>query len=92
MELLTFLPLIIIMGAFMFFASRRQRKAMQASVVTRRVGAVGWLPWPGPISWNLACRPVGADVPSTLECHRLGAGGGVAGVPAHRRDSGVVGR
>ena len=30
MELLTFLPLIIIMGAFMFFASRRQRKAMQA--------------------------------------------------------------
>jgi hypothetical protein len=30
MELLTFLPLIIILGAFMFFASRRQRKAMQA--------------------------------------------------------------
>jgi preprotein translocase subunit YajC len=32
MELLTFLPLIIIMGAFMFFASRRQRKAMQATI------------------------------------------------------------
>lgn len=32
MELLSFLPLIIIMGAFMFFASRRQRKAMQATV------------------------------------------------------------
>jgi preprotein translocase subunit YajC len=32
MELLSFLPLIIIMGAFMFFASRRQRKAMRATV------------------------------------------------------------
>ena len=32
MELLSFLPLIIIMGAFMFFASRRQRKAMQATI------------------------------------------------------------
>ena len=31
-QLLGFLPLIIIMGAFMFFASRRQRKAMQATV------------------------------------------------------------
>ena len=28
----SFLPLIIIMGAFMFFASRRQRKAMQATI------------------------------------------------------------
>lgn len=27
-----FLPLLIIMGAFMFFASRRQRKAMQATI------------------------------------------------------------
>ncbi len=32
MELMSFLPLIIIMGAFMFFASRRQRKAMQATI------------------------------------------------------------
>jgi preprotein translocase subunit YajC len=32
MELLSFLPLIIIMGAFLFFASRRQRKAMQATI------------------------------------------------------------
>ena len=32
MELLSFLPLIIIMGAFMFFASRRQRKATQATI------------------------------------------------------------
>ena len=32
MELLSFLPLIIILGAFMFFASRRQRKAMQATI------------------------------------------------------------
>lgn len=31
-ELTLFLPLIIIMGAFMFFASRRQKKAMQATV------------------------------------------------------------
>lgn len=32
MELLSFLPLILIMGAFLFFASRRQRKAMQATI------------------------------------------------------------
>ena len=32
MELMSFLPLLIIMGAFMFFASRRQRKAMQATI------------------------------------------------------------
>lgn len=32
MELLTFLPLFIIMGAFLFFASRRQRKVMQATI------------------------------------------------------------
>ena len=31
-ELTLFLPLIIIMGAFMFFASRRQKKAMQATI------------------------------------------------------------
>jgi preprotein translocase subunit YajC len=31
-QLVGFLPLIIIMGAFMFFASRRQRKAMQATI------------------------------------------------------------
>jgi preprotein translocase subunit YajC len=32
MELVTFLPLLIILGAFMWFASRRQKKAMQATV------------------------------------------------------------
>ncbi|BBX36660.1 preprotein translocase subunit YajC [Mycolicibacterium mageritense DSM 44476 = CIP 104973] len=32
MDLVIFLPLLIIMGAFMFFASRRQRKAMQATI------------------------------------------------------------
>ena len=32
MDLLSLLPLLIIMGAFMFFASRRQRKAMQATI------------------------------------------------------------
>ena len=31
-ELTVFLPLLIVMGAFMFFASRRQRKAMQATI------------------------------------------------------------
>src|SRR6476469_3320297 len=32
MDLVVFLPLLIILGAFMFFASRRQKKAMQATV------------------------------------------------------------
>lgn len=32
MDLVAFLPLIVIMGAFMFFASRRQKKAMQATI------------------------------------------------------------
>jgi preprotein translocase subunit YajC len=32
MDLLVFLPLIVIMGAFMYFASRRQKKAMQATI------------------------------------------------------------
>ncbi len=32
MEIVSLLPLIIILGAFMFFASRRQRKAMQATI------------------------------------------------------------
>jgi preprotein translocase subunit YajC len=31
-ELTLFLPLIIILGAFMFFSSRRQRRAMQATI------------------------------------------------------------
>lgn len=31
-ELTLFLPLIVIMGAFMFFSSRRQKKAMQATI------------------------------------------------------------
>jgi preprotein translocase subunit YajC len=32
MDLVIFLPLIIIMGLFMFFASRRQKKAMRATI------------------------------------------------------------
>jgi len=32
MDLVIFLPLLIILGAFMFFASRRKRKAMQATI------------------------------------------------------------
>lgn len=31
-EITLFLPLLIILGAFMFFASRRQKKAMQATI------------------------------------------------------------
>lgn len=41
MDLLVFLPLIIIMGAFMYFASRRQRKAMQATIDLHESLAVG---------------------------------------------------
>jgi preprotein translocase subunit YajC len=40
-ELTLFLPLIVIMGAFMFFASRRQKKAMQATVNLHDSLAVG---------------------------------------------------
>jgi len=32
MDLVVFLPLLIILGAFMFFASRRQKKAMQTTI------------------------------------------------------------
>jgi preprotein translocase subunit YajC len=32
MDVIVFLPLLIILGAFMYFASRRQRKAMQATI------------------------------------------------------------
>jgi preprotein translocase subunit YajC len=32
MDLVIFLPLLVIMGAFMYFASRRQKKAMQATI------------------------------------------------------------
>jgi preprotein translocase subunit YajC len=31
-QMLVFLPLLIIMGAFMYFASRRQKRAMQATI------------------------------------------------------------
>ncbi|HEX3287002.1 MAG TPA: preprotein translocase subunit YajC [Mycobacterium sp.] len=32
MDLVALLPLVIILGAFMYFASRRQKKAMQATI------------------------------------------------------------
>lgn len=32
MDLVIFLPLLIVLGAFMFFSTRRQKKAMQATV------------------------------------------------------------
>lgn len=41
MDLIVFLPLIIIMGAFMYFASRKQKKAMQATVDLHNSLAVG---------------------------------------------------
>jgi preprotein translocase subunit YajC len=31
-QIVVFLPLIIVLGAFMFFASRRQKRAMQATI------------------------------------------------------------
>jgi preprotein translocase subunit YajC len=31
-QLIVFLPLLVIMGAFMYFASRRQKKALQATI------------------------------------------------------------
>ncbi|HTM84975.1 MAG TPA: preprotein translocase subunit YajC [Mycobacterium sp.] len=31
-NMVAFLPLLIVMGAFMFFASRRQKRAMQATI------------------------------------------------------------
>lgn len=41
MDMVLFLPLLIILGAFMFFASRRQKKAMQATIDLHNSLAVG---------------------------------------------------
>ena len=41
MDLVVFLPLLIILGAFMFFASRRQKKAMQATIDLHNSLSVG---------------------------------------------------
>jgi len=40
-DLALFLPLIIVLGAFMFFASRRQKKAMQATIDLHDSLAIG---------------------------------------------------
>jgi preprotein translocase subunit YajC len=32
MNLVVFLPLLVVLGAFMFFSSRRQKRAMQATI------------------------------------------------------------
>ena len=40
-EMTLFLPLIIILGAFMFFASRKQKKAMQATIDLHDSLAIG---------------------------------------------------
>ncbi|BBY61417.1 preprotein translocase subunit YajC [Mycolicibacterium sarraceniae] len=45
MDLLVFLPLIVIMGGFMYFASRRQRKAMQATIDLHESLVVGDEVW-----------------------------------------------
>jgi preprotein translocase subunit YajC len=41
MDFAIFVPLLVIMGAFMFFASRRQKKAMQATINLHDSLAVG---------------------------------------------------
>jgi preprotein translocase subunit YajC len=41
MDLVALLPLLIILGAFMFFASRRQKKAMQATIDLHNALKVG---------------------------------------------------
>jgi preprotein translocase subunit YajC len=41
MDLAIFVPLLVIMGAFMFFASRRQKKALQATVNLHDSLAIG---------------------------------------------------
>jgi preprotein translocase subunit YajC len=40
-EMTLFLPMILILGAFMFFASRRQKKAMQATIDLHESLAIG---------------------------------------------------
>src|SRR5690349_21933752 len=40
-EMTLFLPLISILGAFMFFASRKQKKAMQATIDLHESLAIG---------------------------------------------------
>jgi preprotein translocase subunit YajC len=40
-QLVFFLPLLIILGGFMFFASRRQKRAMQATIDLHESLAVG---------------------------------------------------
>ncbi len=40
-QLVVFLPLLIVLGAFMFFASRRQRRAMQATIDLHESLSVG---------------------------------------------------
>jgi len=40
-QLTLFLPLILVLGAFMFFASRRQKKAMQATIDLQNSLTVG---------------------------------------------------
>lgn len=41
MDLVVFLPLLIVLGAFMYFASRRQKKAMQATIDLHNALRVG---------------------------------------------------
>lgn len=41
MDLAIFLPLLLVLGAFMFFASRKQKKAMQATIDLHESLAIG---------------------------------------------------
>jgi preprotein translocase subunit YajC len=41
MDLVIFLPLLIVLGAFMFFASRKQKKVMQATIDLHESLAIG---------------------------------------------------
>jgi preprotein translocase subunit YajC len=40
-QLIVFLPLIIVLAAFMFFASRRQKRAMQATIALHESLQIG---------------------------------------------------
>lgn len=40
-QLIVFLPLFIVLGAFMFFASRRQKRAMQATIDLQESLSIG---------------------------------------------------
>ena len=66
MDLAIFLPLLIIIGAFMFFASRRQKKAMQATIDLHDSLAVG----DRVHTTSGLCRPPSPASPTTASTSR----------------------